>query len=814
VRPPTALMNEQQGLLEQNESLRRQLDEARRTIESLRAGEGDASARGGAAPGPVVTGGAAHDERRRAEQTAASIFRLSPIAMCLTSGLEGRYVDANESFLRLFGFERHELVGRTTLELGIWGDPLDRERMTEKLSASDLVTDFEGSARTKHGESRRVLLSTERVVIDGTDCFLSTILDITERKKADEALLASEKKYRQIVATAREGIWLIDESGLTTFVNPALEAMLGYEHDEMLGKSIFAFMDTADHPAEGARRSNRPHGNGPRLDVRYKRKDGTEVWALVVSTPLRDDAGVYQGALAMVTDITERKRAETRLEEYVSLLMATLEASADGILATDRSGNVTTYNQKLVQLFEAPIDVRTGPVERGLVFMAEQTTNPEAYLQRVRQIYALVDQESEDPLALADGRTFERRSQPQWIAGACVGRVWRFRDVTPERELQSRLLAADRLASMGALAAGVAHEINNPLAYVTANLGFLADELPELVSGLTEARAGEVAECLNDAREGAERVRRIVRDLKVFSRTDDVESGPVDLQRVLDFAVNMAGNEIRHRAKLVRDYGKIPLVRGNEGRFGQVFLNLIVNAAQSIREGNQERNEIRIVTRTDAGGSVRVEVHDTGSGIPAKLLKQIFVPFFTTKPIGTGTGLGLSICHSIIESMGGTIDVESEVGKGTVVRVVLRPATPETRLTPTPPAMARKAHVRGRVLVIDDDELVGGALRRLLGREHDVTLVTSGRAAFDHLASGAPVDVILCDLMMPEMTGMDVHEEMMRVAPHRAETMIFLSGGAFTARAREFLDRVPNERVEKPFDSAALRALVRKFLPD
>ena len=637
--------------------------------------------------------------------------------------------------------------------------------------------------------------------------------DVTRRaNQTYEALLASEKKYRQIVATAREGIWLIDESGRTTFVNPALEEMLGYEPDEMLGKPIFEFMVAEDRSIVGANRKSSSAAVGRRLDVRYKRKDGSELWALVVSSPLRDDEGDYQGALAMVTDITERKRAEKKLEEYVSLLMATLEASADGILATDHSGTVTSFNQKFVQLFHVPVDVRAGPVERGLAFMAEHAPDPRAYLDRVRAIYALVDQESEDTLELTDGRTFERHSQPQWIAGACVGRVWRFRDVTPQRELQLRLLAADRLASMGALAAGVAHEINNPLAYVTANLGFLADELPQITAALGEARGDELAECLHDAQEGAERVRRIVRDLKVFSRTDDVESVAVDLERVLDFSVSMAGNEIRHRAKLVRDYGKIPLVHGNEGRFGQVFLNLIVNAAQSIREGHQDRNEIRIVTRTEPGGGARVEIHDTGMGIPPGLLQQIFVPFFTTKPIGMGTGLGLSICHSIIESMGGTITVESEVGKGTVFCVILRAASLDPREPPAPRPRAGTGGLRGQVLIVDDDDLVGGALRRLMSREHDVTLMTSGRDALDYLATGAPVDAILCDLMMPEMTGMDVHEELSRIAPRKADKMIFLTGGAFTARAREFMDRVTNERVEKPFDSAALRALVRKFV--
>ena len=778
-------------------------------IDDLRAGHPGLTAEAGATK---LLASTAEEALRRSERRFASIFRLSPSAMCISTVAEGRYLDANERFLRLFGFERPELIGQTAFELGIWGDPSDRDRLQTSVEARDLVTNFQAIGRTKQGALRSLLVSTERIDIDGEDCYLSVVLDVTDRMQADEALLASEKKYRQIVAAANDGIWLIDERGRTTFVNPALEEMLGYGHEEMLGKTIFEFQHVEDLALVDLLQVDRSRSVGARLEVRYRRKDGGELWALLGSSPIRDDEGVYRGALVMITDITDRKRAKKKLEESVSLLMATLEASADGILATDGSGNVTTYNQKFVQLFHVPDDVRSGPVDRGLSFLAQQSTTPEAYLARVRAIYALVDQESEDTLDLTDGRTFECRSQPQWITGVCVGRVWSFRDATQQRELQARLLAADRLASMGALAAGVAHEINNPLAYVVANLGFIADELPLIVASLGDVRARDFAECLADAREGTDRVRRIVRDLKVFSRTDDVESGPVEIERVLDLAVSMAGNEIRHRAKLVRDYGTMPLVQGNEGRFGQVFLNLIVNAAHSITEGNVERNEIRIVTRADPGGDALVEIHDTGSGIPAELLTRIFVPFFTTKALGLGTGLGLSICKTIIESMGGKISVESGVGKGTVFRVHLLAASVEEATTPEPRARLSSSSLRGHVLIIDDDALVGGALRRLLGREHDVTLVTSGRAGLDHLASGAPVDAILCDLMMPEMTGMDVHAELRRNSAALAEKMIFVTGGAFTERARDFLDEVPNARVEKPFDSAAPRALVRKFV--
>jgi C4-dicarboxylate-specific signal transduction histidine kinase len=213
---------------------------------------------------------------------------------------------------------------------------------------------------------------------------------------------------------------------------------------------------------------------------------------------------------------------------------------------------------------------------------------------------------------------------------------------------------ADRMASLGTLVSGVAHEINNPLAYLKTNLDFaavdllrVADELRAggpCVADAAEASLREIIAALNDARMGADRVRNIVRALKMFSRADEQKRGAVRLHRVLESALNMVWNEIRHRARLVKDFGDVPAVEGNESRLHQVFLNLLINAAQAIPEGLGDRNEIRVVTRTDEQGRAVVEVRDTGVGIAKEHLPKLFDPFFTTKPVGVGTGLGLSIC--------------------------------------------------------------------------------------------------------------------------------------------------------------------------
>ena len=378
------------------------------------------------------------------------------------------------------------------------------------------------------------------------------------------------------------------------------------------------------------------------------------------------------------------------------------------------------------------------------------------------------------------------------------------------RKMQEQLLISDRMASVGTLAAGVAHELNNPLAALVANLDLLARDLSEvaLAAELSERLRDVFAE-LRDARESADRMRHIVRDLKIFSRSaEDEPRGPVDVHRVLESSLRMAHNEIRHRATLLKDYTRVSLVQANEARLGQVFLNLVVNAAQAIGEGAADKNQIRVSTRQNTAGAVVVEIRDSGSGIAPDHLARIFDAFFTTKPVGVGTGLGLSICHRIVRSLGGELEVESELGAGSTFRVVLPPASASEEVPKSAPAKSQPATRRGRVLVVDDEPMIATAIRRTLGLEHEVVLTSAAATALERITQGEEFDVILCDLMMPQMTGMDLYDELVRTAPRQADRMVFLSGGAFTAAARQFLEDVPNQHLEKPFDTRQLLALV------
>jgi CheY-like chemotaxis protein len=249
---------------------------------------------------------------------------------------------------------------------------------------------------------------------------------------------------------------------------------------------------------------------------------------------------------------------------------------------------------------------------------------------------------------------------------------------------------------------------------------------------------------------------------------------------------------------------------GNEARLVQVFINLLVNAAQAIPPGRVEENEIRITTAMGADGFVVVEVSDTGQGMAPEVSARLFEPFFTTKPMGQGTGLGLSISRNIIEGMGGSLTFRSTVGKGTTFRVTLPAAREESQerqeAARSPEALAQG----GRVLVVDDEPFVGASAKRILKPVCEVVAVTSAREALELVSAGLQFDLVLCDLMMPQMTGMELQEELTRRAPEIAARMLFLSGGAITPEAQQFLQA--RQWIEKPFDSQRLRTRVSEWL--
>ncbi len=619
----------------------------------------------------------------------------------------------------------------------------------------------------------------------------------------------AELRLSAILRLAPLAVFSVDEAGVFTDASGAALDRLGLSAADAVGRTaqdVFGaypeVLEDVAHALTGCEVSATRELEEHWFDFRY--------------TPLHDSGGRCVGALAVATDVTQnhhfeqvlasdhefRRLAEERLARSEADFRALIECSADAV-AVQTDGRVSYVNGTMLAYLgcSEPSELLGGsalelfhPSERAALVtrlaQVQSSGEPPTVME-----YTLCRRDGSDVTAQIAMAGVSFGGQPSTLITA--------RDVTERRRMQAQLRAADRMATVGTLTASIAHEINNPLAALVGNL-----ELLESRASFGEPIDVADRDALRDAREAAARIRHIVRDLRNFTHFNDEKRSPLDVSHVLDSALKLAVNELKNRATVVKDYRIIPLVDANDVRLGQVFLNLIVNAAQAFTERDPERNRIRISTR-NRGPHVLVEISDNGAGIAPAIIERIFDPLFTTKPIGVGSGLGLSICKGIISALGGSITVQSELGRGTTFCITL-PASAAREL---PPHSVWPSFLRGgslRILVVDDEPMIRRILRRAFETQHQVSVTSSARDALDMIAVGTKFDVIFCDLMMPEMSGMDFHERLCAVAPRIADRVVFMSGGVFTAEARAFLDRFSERHLAKPFELRQAQAMLER----
>ena len=391
------------------------------------------------------------------------------------------------------------------------------------------------------------------------------------------------------------------------------------------------------------------------------------------------------------------------------------------------------------------------------------------------------------------------------------------RDVTEERDRELRRLQSEKLAAIGMLAAGVAHEINNPASFVLANVDSLAGILRKVDESLRAqnvyanhpAMANQLFDAMTvvqESKEGMARIHRIARDLHSFSRIDDDANALSDVNAAVDSALTMLRSELRYRATVERSLRSSQLVRASAARLGQVFLNLLLNAAHALAALHPRRNRLYVRSR-DEGGSVIVEIEDNGPGIAPEILPRIFESFFTTKPPELGTGLGLPISLDIVRRAGGDLTAESEPGRGAIFRVRL-PAAVGVPQAKTRSVSSLKAIQRRRVLAIDDEALLLKAFQRMLVSHHDIETKLGAREALRYFGQDRQFDVVLCDLQMPDMSGVELYASVKQQWPELAERFIFITGGAFSAEARRFLEDPNIACINKPFQLRELLELI------
>ncbi len=666
-----------------------------------------------------------------------------------------------------------------------------------------------------HGEGTMIGISERTPAEHGELYGEAAMIGISEGRPAEDALLESEARFRETAELLPSIIAEMDLEGRIIYINKLGLDIFGISADTQLN-SFDQFLHPDDYQRALQNAAAVLRGDDvPANEYRMLAKDGQLLHMVVRSAPIFRD-GEIVGLRSSVQDVTDRVAAEADRRAGEERFRTIFHGITEGILVTRTdTGRIVMVNQAMCEMLRATEEeVLAMSLEeirpcRDALPMTSIVVEPLRTKRRVA---------SEQPIERRNGSVFyaDVSAIPVTIDGqTCLLEC--FRDVTERRELQANIYQSDRMASLGLLAAGVAHEINNPLTYVLFNLDALREDVPllaEMVIRLQRAlgpertrhalgemaalavpsRLDDIVQQSQDAAEGARRVRDIVGDLKTFARVDENRLVVTCLNDIIDSAISLASNEIKYRARLVTDFDALPTMAVNDGKLAQVFLNLLLNATHAIEEGNAQSNEIRVRTWAE-GDQVVAQLQDTGKGISPEHLPHVFEPFFTTKEVGVGSGLGLSICRKIITELDGEITVDSEQGKGTRFMIRLPIGTMVPERTAVEEASVAQPLCRKRILVIDDERHIAQAVERLLEDEHEAVSVTSAKEAMEIFESDWAFDGIICDLMMPNVTGMDLHEWLVKHHPDLADRMIFVTGGAFTPRARTFLERVDNPRL-------------------
>jgi PAS domain S-box-containing protein len=655
------------------------------------------------------------------------------------------------------------------------------------------------------------------------------VLDSSEERSFDDltrlAALILEVPVALISLIDADRQWFKSHFGLAATQTPRDVSFCGHVVAEGMPLVV---PDTSDDPrfADNPLSTGEPH-------VRFyagmplRNSEGFVLGTLcaidhVPRAPTAEQLQMLKLLSAQVVDQLEARRRRLQLEGahakavIVSRrLTALFEVMSEGVVVQDASGVITEANSAAERILGLTVNQLAGRTsldpnwrsvhEDGSDFPGE--THP-----------AMVSLRTNRPSANVIMGVHKPEGELTWISinsipigseGTKTGVITTFHDITALKTAQQaaeRLSQQEHLITTGTLAAGVGHEINNPLAFISANLDFSIEELRSMAGGSPSSRMKELIEILTEARQGAERIRKIVRGLRALAR-QETEATPTELSAVVDVALSMAAHEIRLTATVSTELTATPLVLADEARLTQVLVNLLVNAAQAFPPGDIGGHRIEITSAALADGRVAVSVRDNGPGIPLDILKRIFDPFFTTKPVGKGTGLGLSICRSIVKALGGELLVESVVGTGTVFRLLLPAATASGKERPQAPALER-----GRVLVVDDEPAILNIFRRSLEREHQVFTCSTGSEALALLERGERFDVLFVDLMMPSLNGDALYRRVVELDVEMAARIVFMTGGLTSRQLEDFMSEVQNERVDKPFSVQHLRGISRRFV--
>ena len=738
---------------------------------------------------------------RQSEDKYRQLFELGSDALFLIETETGRILDLNAAAMQTYGYSREEALQMNNADFS--AEP-DKTRQATAQAHEDIPLRYH---KKKDGSIFPTDISVAYFTQSGKEVCVAAIRDITERKRAEEALTDEATKRRILIEQSRDGIVVLDENGKVYEVNQRFAEILGYSLEEAHQLYVWDW-DTQWTREQLLEMVRSVDATGDHFDTQHRRKDGTSC-----DVEISTNGAVFAGqklVFCVCRDITERKQAEEAMrgseEKYRLLVENASEAIIvvqDGALkfANPQATELSGYSKdellsKLFTEFVHPDDREIAAKYYLATLQSEEV--PRGFLLRIiakdgnilwAEVTRVLITWEGKPAALGLLNDITERKQAE----------------EEKRDMEQKAQVASRLATVGLLASGVGHEINNPL---TAVVGYsqllMQEDLPE-----------DIKEQLAAINEGAQRVANIVKKLLAFARHKKPERTYASINTTMATTLDLLAHQLKTsniEVNLQLD-PDLPWTVADIGQLQQVFLNLVINAETEMRLAHG-KGELSIKTeKTD--NTIRVSFKDDGPGIAKNNLDKIFDPFFTTREVGEGTGLGLSICHEIMADQAGTIHAESKPGKGATFIVQLPIVTEQEEPELAEPSVEETVKVAGaRILVVDDEPVILDFVSRVLTDEgHEVEIADNAEDALRKMKSQR-YGLILLDIKMPGMSGTELYKRIQGIAGSLAKRVVFITGDILGAETMDFIDRTQAPCVTKPFDAEQLKKEINRILAE
>lgn len=636
---------------------------------------------------------------------------------------------------------------------------------------------------------------------------------IINNKKDDPSIFTLEgadQPYRILVENLSEGALTLARDGKIIHCNKQFSKMIKIPQQTLINSSLFEYIPDTQH------NTLRILLNNTKVET-YKREftllaaDNTRKFILLSSHNFK--FGNVNGLSLVATDISELKierEERDKIGEELHIKKILFNQITENIkevfwCVSPDLNQLTYISPAYEEVWGRPKDnLYSNPYEWLESVVEDDKEKVKQFIMTMREKpFASVEYRIVKPDGI-EKVIFTKGFQVRDNSGKLINVIGIAADMTEFSELRSQAHLNDKLRTVGILAAGIVHDIKNPITWLLNNLEFIKNNAATL-------DPFKLKEMLNESIDAAERIQNIVQNLNGFSRVEDKNISTIDLHQLLESVIAIASREIKSHAKTVITYAKnIPFIEANSGKLRQVFLNLIINAAQAIPEGDVDNNIINI-TVTFVNPNVKIDISDTGCGISSENLPKIFDPFFTTKPVGKGTGLGLSIAYDIVKSLGGDITVKSTPGVGTTFSLYFPLSQSDKITSEQPPKKIEPLHSQAHkcILVVDDEPSLLKSIVRMLPDQHEVITASGGQMAIDLLQKNDKhYDVIITDLSMPTISGADLYHFVAKNFPGREKNIIFMTGGAYNEQLKTFMTSIKNPCLDKPFDKEKLLALI------